>query len=127
MDFYDLKGVVEIIVESIEGIKETKESECRSPSLNGSRPSREFQSFTKRDPAKESIDKLIDVSKIWLLFKINRFQMTAGGNLKEIKEFLHDKEKKTELLNELGSDGWNALHVAVLKENEEVILYFLEK
>ena len=53
--------------------------------------------------------------------------MTAGGNLKEIKEFLHDKEKKTELLNDLGSDGWNATHVAVLKENEEVILYFLEK
>ena len=64
MDFYDLKGVAEIIVESIEAVKEFNESDCLSPSLNGSRPSRDFKSFTKRDPAKENIDKLIDVSKI---------------------------------------------------------------
>jgi len=53
--------------------------------------------------------------------------LTAVGNLKEIKEFLHNQEKKTDFLNELGSDGWNPIHVAVLKENEEIILYFLEK
>lgn len=38
-----------------------------------------------------------------------------------------EKEKKCELLSELGSDGWNPIHVAVLKENEDIILYFLEK
>ena len=44
-----------------------------------------------------------------------------------MKELLHEKENKNDLFTELGSDGWNAIHVAVLKENEEIILYFLEK
>lgn len=47
--------------------------------------------------------------------------------MKGIKDFLRGNEKKDELINELGSDGWNAIHVAVLKENEEITLFFLEK
>ena len=54
-------------------------------------------------------------------------KLTAEANLRGIKDFFHDKEKKFELCSELGSNGWNAIHVAVLKENEEIILYFLDK
>jgi len=53
----------EIIVENIEDVKEMKDFELiKTPSLNNSsRPSKEFQSFSKRDPEKANIDKIIDV------------------------------------------------------------------
>lgn len=53
--------------------------------------------------------------------------MTAEGNLKSLKEFLKNEEAINDLIGELGSNGWNAIHVAVLKEHEDIILYFIEK
>ena len=35
--------------------------------------------------------------------------------------------KKASLFNEIGCKGWNALHAAIVKEQKEVVQFYLKK
>ena len=35
--------------------------------------------------------------------------------------------KKTVLFNEIGAKGWNSIHAAIVKEQKEIVGFFLKK
>lgn len=61
IDFYEVSDIEpEILVFNIDDLKGSEPEVRRANSLY-SRPSKEFQSFSRHEPGKELVDKLIDV------------------------------------------------------------------
>jgi len=56
---------------------------------------------------------------------------TLTGNLEKIKNILKEldenKPEKMNYLNELGNNGFNAIHMAVLSGQEDLLDFFYEK
>lgn len=142
MNFYQISDNSVILVENIENFElinglNTDFSLIKRKSFK----EMHLKQMILKDQMTKLLHELIEVLIIILLFFI--LKESAKGNLQTIQKILDSKfdinednnfssislllERKKVLFNEIGNKGWNAIHAAILKEQIDVIAFYISK